>query len=136
MSNNPIKDFGKCIVNPKLNEPHKALLPLCFDVFYPQSTNIRTICREFEHVVIYAVFWFSHKKSSPNIGPYIGKNIRKQSVPMVEQQKIVPIAMVRMSKNHRHRIAVTKKNIGIASLSKIDHCSSLLYVFSYLILVE
>ena len=47
-----------------MNEPHKALFPLCFDVFYPQSTNIRTICREFEHVVIYAVFGFSHKKSS------------------------------------------------------------------------
>ena len=37
-------------------------------VFYPQSTNT-CICREFEHVVKYAVFRVSHKKSSPNIGP-------------------------------------------------------------------
>ena len=38
---------------------------------------------------------------------------------------IAPIAMVRNGQKHRHRIVVIKKNIGIASLSKIDHRSSL-----------
>ena len=39
--------------------------------------------------------------------------------------------MVRNGKKHRHRIVGIKKNIGIASLSKIDHRSSLYVILLF-----
>ena len=73
----------------------------------------------------YAVFRFSHKKIIPKRRSLLCKNHRETIGPDGWPNKIAPIAMVRNGQKRRHRIVVIQKNIGIASLSKIDHHSSL-----------
>ena len=69
-------------------------------------------------------FWVSHKKSSPNIGSEIGKtseNNRSQWLSKNNRTDCDGKNVQKPSTSHRCYI----KNIGIASLSKIDHRSSL-----------
>ena len=54
--------------------------------FYPQSTDVRTICREFEHVVKHVVFGFPTKNHPQTAVLKLEKTIGKQSVPMVKQK--------------------------------------------------
>ena len=79
-----------------------------FFFFYPQSTDIRTICREFEHAVKFVVFGFPTKNHPQTLVLKLEKH-RKTIGPNGWAKIIAPIAMVRNGQKHRHRIAVMKK---------------------------
>ena len=133
MSNNPIKDcLLKSVLSvtkvsyqsQKIYLASKGIVSPLFLCFYPQSNDVRTICREVEHVVKYVVFGFptkNHPQTSVLKLEKPSENNRSQCLSKNNRTDCDGKNVQKPSTSHRCCL----KNIGIALLSKIDHRSSL-----------